>query len=140
MVKLTVREFAPADYNNLIQLWRLVNMFNPKTDKKSIILRKYRQNKKMILIAKINNMVIGSILGMGDGWRGTLWRLAVHPKYQRRGIGTRLVKKMEDRLKSAGCKRIILLADKDNAAIKFYHKLGYKKDSNVLYLEKNYYQ
>lgn len=94
----------------------------------------------MILIAEVDHVVVGSILGMGDGWRGTLWRLAVHPQYQKRGIGTKLVKGMENRLKSLGCKRIILLVDKSNAAIKFYQKLGYKGDSEVLYMEKNYFQ
>lgn len=139
MLKFTLRELVPADYKNLIELWRIVDIFNPKTDQKSVILRKYRQNKKMILVAELNKVLIGSILGMGDGWRGILWRLAVHPKYQRRNIGTSLVKEMESRLQSIGCKRIILLSDKDNSAINFYQKLGYIKDSNVCYMEKNYF-
>lgn len=83
MLKFTLRELVPADYKNLIELWRIVDIFNPKTDQKSVILRKYRQNKKMILVAELNKVLIGSILGMGDGWRGILWRLAVHPKYQK---------------------------------------------------------
>lgn len=139
MLKFTVGEFAPADYKDLVKLWQLVDIFNPKTDQKSVILRKYRQNKKMILVAKLDKMIVGSILGIGDGWRGTLWRLAVHPKYQKNGVGTSLVKEMEHRLQSMGCKRIIILSDKDNSAINFYQKLGYSKDSNVCYMEKNYY-
>lgn len=68
---------------------------------------------------------------------GHLMAVGSSSEIPERNIGTSLVKEMESRLQSIGCKRIILLSDKDNSAINFYQKLGYIKDSNVCYMEKN---
>lgn len=89
--KYTIRNFVPDDYRNAVKLWRTAGIYNPKTDKKGVILRKHRQNKKLIVVAEAYKMVIGTVLGIGDGWRGSLWRLAVHPEYQNKGVGARLI-------------------------------------------------
>lgn len=142
LLEYKIRDFIPADYKNLVKLWQLVGLYNPTIDKRQVILRKYRQDKRMILIAETKKKLIGSILGIGDGWRGSLWRLAVHPQYQNKGVGTRLVKGMENRLKRMGCKRIFLLIDKkfdnSNRLMRFYKKLGYKKNDRYLYMGKKF--
>jgi ribosomal protein S18 acetylase RimI-like enzyme len=45
----------------------------------------------ILLVAVINGQRVGSVIGGWDGWRGNIYRLAVTPRYRRKGIARRLV-------------------------------------------------
>jgi hypothetical protein len=34
-----------------------------------------------VLVAEVEGQIVGSIIGTFDGWRGNIYRLAVHPNY-----------------------------------------------------------
>ncbi len=71
-------------------------------------------------------------------------RLIVHPDFQNQGIGTELMKEIEDNFNE--CQRFELITGhKSHKNIKLYEKLGYTKfkteklteNLNLVYLEKN---
>ena len=77
--------------------------------------------------------IIGSIIGTFDGWRGNIYRMAVHPDYRRRGIARALVAEVEKRLTQQGAKRITALVEKDcNWAKAFWQAVGYNLDSRIV--------
>ena len=77
-------------------------------------------------------MDIGSIIGTFDGWRGNIYRLAVHLGYRRRGIARKLVTEVERRLFGQGTKRITSLVEKDHAwAVNFWEAVGYGVDRRI---------
>jgi ribosomal protein S18 acetylase RimI-like enzyme len=43
------------------------------------------------LIREPAAVLVGSVIGGWDGWRGNIYRLAVTPEYRRKGIARRLV-------------------------------------------------
>ena len=58
-----------------------------------------------------------------------LWNLRVHPDYRDRGIGSSIMKFIEEYGKSINALLIFLGCDYDNTKAKnFYHKLGYRDD------------
>lgn len=58
--------------------------------------------------------------------RGTFARIGVSPNYQNKGVGTKLVKFVLDRLKSEGFDGVrILVGTKNNNAIKLYTKFNF---------------
>lgn len=58
-----------------------------------------------------------------------LWNLRVHPDYRDRGIGSSIMKFIEEYGKSINALLIFLSCDYDNTKAKnFYHKLGYRDD------------
>ncbi len=58
-----------------------------------------------------------------------LWNLRVHPEYRGQGIGSQIMKFIEDFGKEKGVDFIFLGCDADNqSARKFYKKLGYGED------------
>lgn len=63
----------------------------------------------------------------------TLWLLAVHETLQSLGIGSRLIRALEDRAAKRGCTRARLLVEHDNPqAAALYRRLGYRESGSVV--------
>jgi ribosomal protein S18 acetylase RimI-like enzyme len=57
---------------------------------------------------------------------GTIWQLAVHPALQGLGIGTLLIRAMEDRIRERGCRHAEIRVEVVNRRAKaLYERLGY---------------
>lgn len=70
---------------------------------------------------------IGSLIASWDGWRGSLYRLAVHPDHRRRGLATALVREGERRLRARGAERLAaIVAEEDPGAHDFWLAAGYE--------------
>lgn len=78
-----------------------------------------------ILVAKLNDEIVGSVRGRVDQGTLHIGRLIVHPDFQKQGIGSQLLKKIEQESK---CQRYELFTgQKSIQNIKLYEKLGYQK-------------
>jgi ribosomal protein S18 acetylase RimI-like enzyme len=66
------------------------------------------------------------VVASWDGWRGAMYRLAVHPACRRRGVASQLVTAAERMLRARGARRIhlIVLAD-ELPANAFWTAAGY---------------
>ena len=84
-------------------------------------------------MAEVEGQIVGSIIGTFDGWRGNIYRLAVHPDYRRRGVARALVAEVETRLARQGAKRITALVEKDQPrAMSFWEAVGYRADERIV--------
>ncbi len=62
----------------------------------------------------------------------SLKTLAINPKFQREGIGTRFMRELFKKLKNEGINRIDLIVEADNVvAQKFYEKLGFQFEGTL---------
>ncbi len=59
-----------------------------------------------LLVAVQEEAIVGSVIAAWDGWRGTVYRLAVAPSHRRRGIGSELVRTAVKRLRGVGAVRL----------------------------------
>jgi ribosomal protein S18 acetylase RimI-like enzyme len=59
-----------------------------------------------LILAESADRIIGSVVAAWDGWRGTIYRLAVAPSHRRSGLGTQLVHAAERRLAQHGATRL----------------------------------
>jgi len=88
--------------------------------------------------------IVGSVRGMVQDGTGHIGRLIVHPSYQRRGLGTRLMQEIESRLRVA-TRLELFTGEKSKGNIRLYERLGYrifrrKKESDrltLVYMEKD---
>jgi ribosomal protein S18 acetylase RimI-like enzyme len=84
-----------------------------------------------ILVAEIDGRMVGTLIAAWDGWRGTFYRLGVHPERRGHGIGRALVTAGEARLAEHGCRRISLYAvAAHQPAMSFWRAMGYRLDQN----------
>jgi ribosomal protein S18 acetylase RimI-like enzyme len=80
-----------------------------------------------LLIAQARGDVVGSLIAAWNGWRGSFYRLAVHPEHRRNGLATRLVREGEKRLRDRGAVRLdAIVAADEVGAMSFWRAVGYE--------------
>ena len=80
---------------------------------------------KMFLEACLDGNLVGSVRVSLNQGTGFISRLIVHPEYQRRGIGTKLMKTIENRFPAI--ERFELFTGfRSESNIRLYEKLGYR--------------
>ncbi|MFA4995326.1 MAG: GNAT family N-acetyltransferase [Bdellovibrionales bacterium] len=85
-----------------------------------------KKRKTALMTACIGDEVIGGISFKWYGESAVLDIVAIEEKWQRRGIGTRLLEAVEKELQRQGCRQICVGTDAFQAP-DFYRKLGYQQ-------------
>lgn len=85
-----------------------------------------------MLVAEEDDRIIGTLFAGWDGWRGNMYRLAVHPSARRRGVALDLVREGERILWEKGAHKIgaMVLHEHDHA-IAFWRATGYEHDARL---------
>lgn len=116
--KNTIKKINSKDYTKkIIDAWTK----NIKTFK---LKKRLKNNKNRIyFVAVLKNKIVGFILI--DKEEKIIRALYTHHKFQRQGIGKKLLKKGEEKLKKLGVKKSKMHCS--ITAIPFYKSQGYKK-------------
>jgi ribosomal protein S18 acetylase RimI-like enzyme len=128
-----VRPARVDELSAVLRLWQESDVTPPSiTDSIEGLTRLMREPGGMLLVARIDGWIIGSVIGGWDGWRGNIYRLAVTPGHRRRGIARRLVAEVSRELFAKGATRISALVEHEHQwAIDFWESLndlGYRQD------------
>jgi ribosomal protein S18 acetylase RimI-like enzyme len=130
---VSIRDCRPEDVEHVLELWRQADATPGVTDNADDLRRAVTESQAHVLVAEVEGQIVGSIIGTFDGWRGNIYRMAVHPNYRRRGIARALVSEVEKRLARQGTKRITALVEKDHPwATRFWEAVGYVLDSRIV--------
>ena len=130
--RMELRPARPDDVSAVLALWRAAELPPSATDDVDSVRRLIAHDPAALLVAEIGGEIVGSLCGTWDGWRGNLYRLAVHPHHRRKGIALKLVAFAERRISALGGRRISLIAvDGDEHAVAFWWAAGYERDPRV---------
>lgn len=69
-----------------------------------------------IIVAESDSGIVGIVIAGWDGWRAHMYRLAVDPESRGQGIGRRLTRAAEERLRSLGAVRFDAMVLSGNTA------------------------
>ncbi|SDQ20761.1 GNAT family acetyltransferase [Microbacterium sp. cf332] len=137
---ITIRAFAPADEDAVVQLWHDAGLTRPWNDPRADIRRKLAVQPELFLVAVDQPVdgtdgpvdgaageVVGTVMAGYDGHRGWLYYLATARSHRGRGIGRTLVTEAEGLLEAMGCPKVQLMVRPENEAVRgFYGELGYE--------------
>jgi ribosomal protein S18 acetylase RimI-like enzyme len=127
-----IRDCSPHEAAALLRLWRESGASPSATDSLEDVSRAISCMGAVVLVAEESGRLIGSVIGGFDGWRGSLYRLVVHPDFRRRGIARTLVEAAQKRLVQIGARRITAMVEKDNSpALAFWKAVGFTLDERM---------
>ena len=130
---VVLRDAVAADTKAVLALWEAAYGDASARSKQQDIPRLLGHGgEARLLLAEVDGDLAGSLITAFDGWRGNMYRLAVHPEYQRRGIARRLVDEAEAWLRSIGCLRITALVEGNHDyATSFWESAAYRHDEGM---------
>jgi ribosomal protein S18 acetylase RimI-like enzyme len=131
---VTIRAATTGDIDSVLQLWATARSANASTpDTPEALQALMNTSPGALLIAQDETKaVVGVIVAGWDGWRGNMYRLAVHPDHRRRGIALQLVEAAEHHLETKGARRITaLVAHEELEAVGLWTRAGYLRDTTI---------
>jgi len=136
---MEVRNLKVGDYKLLVSLWSRTGLsFKPNgRDSKEAIACQIGANQDFFLGAFESNRLVGAVIISSDLRRGWINRLAVDPKYRRRGVAAALIAEAEKVLRKRGIRIIAALVDNDNlTSRRLFEKCGYVEHRGIIYFSK----
>jgi len=127
-VAIRIGPLRRSDYDAMIALFRVCGL-NPKIkgrDSLPSFTEQLRRNAASYLGAFDGDRLVGTVLGTHDTRKGWINRLAVDPRYRRRAVAARLVRRCELVLRKNGVDMFAALVEPENkASAAFFRSQGY---------------
>ena len=130
-MKAKIRHAALADIPQMLELWR--HFWPPQSYEQNLSV-KINTDPDLVLVAGKDGRLVGTVIGGYDLWWAWVYRLAVHPDYQRCGIAKQLLSEIHKRLLARGADSACLFASPQNEPMAYLlESLGYKRRDDVRY-------
>jgi ribosomal protein S18 acetylase RimI-like enzyme len=129
---MQIRPFQPNDREAVVGLWKSCGLVVPQNDPYKDIDRKLSFQADLLLVADEDGEIVGAVMAGYEGHRGAINYMAVHPDYQRKGLGKTIMEDAVARLRALGCAKVNLNVRTSNlGVIDFYKSLGFVQDEVV---------
>jgi hypothetical protein len=131
---LTITPIADADSEAVVALWQRCGLTRPWNDPAADIALARRGQNSDVLLGRLGDAIVASVLVGHDGHRGWVYYVAVAPEQRGSGFGRLIMAAAEDWLRAHGVLKLMLIVRSDNAPVKaFYETLDYDKQERVIY-------
>jgi ribosomal protein S18 acetylase RimI-like enzyme len=130
-----IRPFTPQDFPYVIDVLKDAGLYDEDWDKEETFVGIIEKDKEGVLLAVEGTEIIGNVVIMPFGPKMSwFFRLAVKKKYQKQGIGSKLIEEVERILAKRGVKEVGLYVKANREDLQeFYKKKGYTTFKNPYY-------
>ncbi len=128
-----IRAAGMADVPAVLALWREADAEPSHTDDERSLVKLIGHDPQTLIVAEADGRIVGSVIAAWDGWRGSVYRLAVAPSSRQKGLGRRLVREAEGRLAKVGAARLqAIVIESDAQALGFWRASGWEEQTERL--------
>ena len=132
MARVEIRRAELSDLDAVLELWHVAaeNASRPP-DTAGALVALLERDPGALLVAEDGAQLVGSVIAGWDGWRGHLYRLAVHPDLRRAGVGRALLGAAEARLAALGAQRFdAMVLDGNELGSRVWEAAGYRRQDD----------
>lgn len=128
-----LRVAATCDAPAVLALWHDADAHPSRTDNLESVARLIAHDPGALIVAECEQRIVGSVIAGWDGWRGSIYRLAVAPAFRRERLGRQLVEAAERRLSALGAVRLqATVVARDELATGFWRASGWEEQCERL--------
>jgi len=126
---MEIRTANPEDLDDVVDFWAReggpTSLPGGVAEARALV----RRDPEALLIARVDEALIGTVIVGWDGWRCHLYRLVVAPGWRRSGVATGLVAEARARALAAGARKIDATVNLGNGpAIAFWEGQQFEQD------------
>ena len=131
-MEVAIRAASLGDTAEVLSVWQTADLAPSATDDPLGIERLLERDPGALLVAVVDERIVGTVIAAFDGWRGSMYRLAVAPLLRDGGVGGALVAAGERRLRDLGARRISALVMRENLeGVSLWKMCGYTQDPRM---------
>jgi ribosomal protein S18 acetylase RimI-like enzyme len=132
MNDLVIRPARRSEIATVLALWSAADAVPSVTDDGAGLERLLDHDPDSLLVAVMDDTIVGSVVAAWDGWRGNFYRLVVAPEFRHRGIARALVEAGEGHLRRRGARRVTALVVRaHDEAVGFWRAAGFEHDHRI---------
>jgi ribosomal protein S18 acetylase RimI-like enzyme len=129
---IVIRPAGPDDIPAVLSLWSDAAAPTSTDDADGVGALLVR-DPGALLVAESSGRIVGTVIAAWDGWRGSVYRIAVAPTFRRKGLGRRLLDEAENRLRRVGARRMhAIVVETDPQALGFWLASEWERQSSQL--------
>jgi ribosomal protein S18 acetylase RimI-like enzyme len=119
-VQSELRPATADDIAGVLAFWR-ESAEPTSTDADEVLASLIDRDPGALIVAEADRRIVGTVIAGWDGWRGSIYRLAVGTEQRRRGLGRALLRAAEDRLAGLGARRLhAIVVESNDGAVAFW--------------------
>ncbi|MCX4744698.1 GNAT family N-acetyltransferase [Kitasatospora sp. NBC_01287] len=129
MNDLIIRFATTDEIPDLLAFWARAAEGTSITDDPAGVARLLARDPEALLVAERDGAPVGTVIAGWDGWRASLYRLAVDPDHRRQGIGAALLAAAEERFAALGGRRAdAMVLERNEAGKRTWDAAGYHRE------------
>ncbi|MFF1509702.1 GNAT family N-acetyltransferase [Streptomyces sp. NPDC058326] len=131
MTDLQIRAATRDDVEAVLAFWSESAKGKSVSDDVHGVTRLVERDPEALILALADGLIVGSVIAGWDGWRASLYRLAVLPAHRRRGISTALLRAAEERLAALGGRRAdAMVLEANETGQRVWTAAGYEREEH----------
>ena len=127
---MVIRDFQLSDSDGVATILKANQQYDPVNEGPEAMARVRECEAAEFLVAEQDGEILGMIRGVYDGSRALIHIASVHPRFQRHGIGSALVKEITLRFRERGAADVAVTVPGDHLG--FWRRLSFRLTTRIM--------